>query len=166
MNLTFRSGSNEDLPQIMELIQRAIRHMEEQGIMQWDDLYPMEEDFALDIREGQLFVGMRDETIVVVYTINHQCDEEYKNGRWKEPEKPFAVIHRLCVDPVVQHAGIAWQTMHHIEETAKRRGIQAIRLDVYSKNPAARKLYQKCGYQEVGTAQWRKGKFYLMEKYL
>lgn len=56
--------------------------------------------------------------------------------------------------------------MHFIETSVKEKGIEAVRLDVFSQNPYALRLYQKCGYQEVGTVQWRKGIFYLMEKYL
>lgn len=75
-------------------------------------------------------------------------------------------MHRLCVNPVFQNQGIARRTMEHIEQEAAAKGIQAIRLDVFSQNPHALKLYRNRGFEEVGTTQWRKGLFYLMEKYL
>lgn len=49
---------------------------------------------------------------------------------------------------------------------AEQFKINAIRLDVFSQNPFALKLYEKCGYAKTGTVNWRKGIFYLMEKYL
>jgi ribosomal protein S18 acetylase RimI-like enzyme len=43
-------------------------------------------------------------------------------------------------------------------------GIDTIRLDVFTLNPYALKMYEKSGYIKVGFAHWRKGEFYLMEK--
>lgn len=43
---------------------------------------------------------------------------------------------------------------------------ESIRLDVFTKNPYAQKLYRKNGYQVRGFADWRKGRFDLMEKKL
>ena len=166
MNVTFRNGTTDDLAQIMELVEVAVKHMEAQGIMQWDALYPVMEDFAEDVNDGTLFVGTQDKKIVVICTVNQKYDNEYENGQWQQPQKSFAVIHRLCVNPAFQNKGIAYQTMHFIEILVKEKGIEAVRLDVFSQNPYALRLYQKCGYQGGGTVQWRKGIFYLMEKYL
>ncbi|MBD5427537.1 MAG: hypothetical protein HDR38_08340 [Treponema sp.] len=44
-------------------------------------------------------------------------------------------------------------------------GIHTIRLDAFSENPYALRLYEHMGYVKVGTADWRKGMFYLMEKH-
>ena len=40
----------------------------------------------------------------------------------------------------------------------------SIRLDVFTKNPRAVKLYENAGYSYAGDAYFRKGKFLLMEK--
>jgi ribosomal protein S18 acetylase RimI-like enzyme len=53
-----------------------------------------------------------------------------------------------------------------IEKDANYKGAKAIRLDVFTENPYALKLYHDCGYSRVGTVEWRKGKSFLMEKYL
>ena len=39
-------------------------------------------------------------------------------------------------------------------------------MDVFSENPFALKLYKRNGYQVRGCADWRKGRFFLMEKSL
>lgn len=56
--------------------------------------------------------------------------------------------------------------MQFIERKLKKLNIKAIRLDVFSQNPYAINLYTHMGYSKVGYADWRKGRFYLMEKYL
>ena len=166
MILTYRKAAADDLNAIETLIQNAVTHMRNHGIDQWDELYPTCEDFEQDIQRNQLSVGISDGEIAVIYTLNKEYDEAYANGQWKAPEKPFCIVHRLCVHPKFQNRGIAGQTMIQIEKEAASCKVQAIRLDVYSGNPRAVALYRRCGYETVGTAQWRKGIFYLMEKYL
>lgn len=52
-----------------------------------------------------------------------------------------------------------------MEEELNAIGIHSIRLDVFSQNPHALKLYDSMGYARTGYADWRMGRFYLMEKY-
>lgn len=166
MELQYRQGTLSDLDRIESLVRNAVMQMRRQGIEQWDEIYPVREDFAQDIGKKQLFVGAMDADIAVVYTINHEYDEAYESGQWREPDKPFCILHRLCVDPQYQNQGVAGRTMAYIERTAFRQGERAVRLDAFSENPYSLKLYARCGYTRVGTAEWRKGTFYLMEKYL
>jgi len=45
-------------------------------------------------------------------------------------------------------------------------GIKSVRLDTFSENPAALRLYEKLGYKNTGRVNFRKGLFYLFEKSL
>lgn len=164
--LRFRAGTMEDLPEIVALAGSAVAHMEAQKIYQWDARYPTEQDFAEDIRRGELTVGHLNGSIAVVYVLNQTCDEQYRNGKWKNPEMPYLVLHRLCVDPAYQNRGLAGRTMAHIEDVVREKGIGNIRLDVFSENPSALRLYDRCGFSRVGTTEWRMGRFYLMEKWV
>ena len=89
------------------MIKAAVVEMEKNGIYQWDDLYPMREDFLADLSAGHLFVGVENGEPCVVYVVNKECDEEYNHAAWKYPESEYRVIHRLCVNPAVQNRGIA-----------------------------------------------------------
>ena len=166
MDIIYRHAVKEDIQIIEMLITQAIAEMEKKQIFQWDELYPIREDFLNDIQCNHLFVGCINCQIAVVFTINEDYDEAYMNGKWKNPDKSFQIIHRLCVRPKFQNKGIAKQTMRYIENKVLLEGKQAVRLDVFSQNPYAVKLYLECGYEKVGKAEWRKGTFYLMEKYL
>ena len=164
--MVYRLAEKIDIDNICKLIKAAICNMEKQGIFQWDDIYPAKEDFLADIQKKQLYVGVLDDDIAVVYTVNEESDEAYENGRWKYPDCKYRIIHRLCVNPIYQNQGIAKNTLSHIEKELHKCNVEAIRLDVFSENPFALSLYRNAGYEEVGFADWRKGRFYLMEKLL
>ena len=166
MTIDYRLANRTDLEENEQLVQNAIIKMEKNDIHQWDELYPTSEDFENDIKNADLYVGIVEEKIAVVFALNQECDEDYRNGKWAYPEKPYYVLHRICVNPVFQNRGVAARTMQFIEEMLKDRGAQAIRLDVFSKNPYSQKLYAKAGYIQTGVVEWRKGEFYLMEKYI
>lgn len=164
MILKYRKAVSSDLKEICRMVRTAVDAMEKNHIFQWDDLYPTKEDFQKDIDEGQLYVGIMNIQIVVVYTLNQKYDKEYENGKWKYEDEPFCIVHRLCVHPAFQNRGIAKSTLLHIEKQLTEMGIHVIRLDVFSNNPFALSLYDFLGYSKVGYADWRKGKFFLMEK--
>lgn len=166
MTIDYRLANVNDLEEINLLVQKAISKMEDNDIHQWDELYPTKEDFANDIKNGDLYAGIIGSEIAVVFALNQESDEDYKNGTWACPERAYFVLHRLCVNPAFQNRGVAAKTMQYIEEMLRNKEIQAIRLDVFSKNPYSQKLYARAGYVRTGTADWRKGRFYLMEKYI
>lgn len=56
--------------------------------------------------------------------------------------------------------------MRFIESTFLGNGIQAVRLDAFSLNPYALRLYERLGYRKTGEVTFRKGVFYLYEKEL
>ena len=166
MEIKFRLGKKEDSDIIVKVFEKAIYEMNKEGIYQWDSLYPNEEVLKGDLEKEQLYVGIYDEKIVSIYVLNQECDEQYKNGHWKYENATFYVVHRLCVNYDFQNKGIGKRTMIHIEDELRNKNIDTIRLDVFSENIYAIKMYEKLGYVNVGEANWRKGKFYLLEKKL
>ena len=166
----YRLAEEQDIDSICNLIKSAIAEMERNNIHQWDEIYPAKEDFLDDISKRTLYVGTTGDsipgTIAVVYAINKDADEQYQNGTWDYPDSNYSIIHRLCVNPEYQNRGLAKETLTHIEDTLRDSGTETIRLDVFTDNPFALKLYRKNGYKETGTAHWRKGTFLLMEKHL
>ena len=60
--------------------------------------------------------------------------------------------------------GLARQAMARMEKNARDQGFDSVRLDVFSQNLHAQRLYEKLGYKRTGEVRFRKGIFYLMEK--
>ena len=166
MKIQYRKATLENLYEIMELIKSAIINMNQAKIYQWDEIYPDEATIKYDIENNDLFIGIVDGKIAVIYVINNSCDKEYNNGDWQYPDTEYRIIHRLCVHPDFQNNGIGKITMEYIESKLSKAGIESIRLDAFNKNSYALKLYKNLGYKIVGYADWRMGRFYLMEKFL
>lgn len=164
--IKYRLGKLEDIEAITVLIQEAIKEMEKHNIYQWDELYPTAEDFEADIRKGNLYVAEENEEIIALYVISGESDEAYNNAEWKYPRETSLVLHRFCVSPGFQNKGIGKKVLMKIESQIKNMGYGSIRLDVFTKNPYAQKLYRNNGYKVRGFAEWRKGRFDLMEKKL
>ncbi len=166
MNIEYRLGTKQDLDAICLLIRQAIDEMEKHGIYQWDEIYPARKDFEVDIEKQTLYLAYSGEKLVALYVISGECDEQYKNGMWKYDEKNSYILHRFCVSPLFQNKGIGKAVLLHVEEQIKEMGYKSVRLDTFTENPFAQNLYLHNGYESRGYANWRKGKFDLMEKKL
>ena len=164
--MKYSKATINQLDEIFSVYQKAIINMEKNNIHQWDEIYPDKTILSDDINKNQMYIGEIDNTIVVCFVLSEECDEEYKNGKWKYPEAKFSVIHRLCVNPDFQNQGIASKTLEYIEKLCKSQGYESIRLDCFTENPYSLRLYKKAGYSTVGYADWRKGRFELQEKKL
>ena len=164
--MEFSIAHKTDLSELTSLYRAAIERMDEQGIHQWDEIYPSADVLFDDIKQGEMEIGLQDGSICVAFTLSERCDGEYSLGRWRYPKARCCVLHRLCVHPNAQGRGVAGAAMAHIEETLLQRGYETLRLDAFSQNPFALRLYEKRGYERVGEVMFRKGLFYFYEKKL
>lgn len=164
--MEYRLGIIEDIDNISILISDAIKELESKGIHQWDEKYPTVEDFKDDISKGHLYVVMEKEKLAAIYVISGDSDDAYKTADWHYPDETAYILHRFCVSPNFQNRGLGKQILMYIEAQIKEIGYQSVRLDVFTENPYAQNLYRHNGYEVRGYADWRKGRFDLMEKYL
>lgn len=165
--LIYTQGTPADTDDVMALIKDAGKAMEAQGIFQWNDAYPAIGDIQHDIA-GKTLTTARTPSgmLAAVYVFNHECHDAYHDYEWAVPEEQSTLLHRFAVSPALQNMGLGSRVLQHIEAHAAEAGYGAIRLDVFTKNPAALHLYDKNGYVRRGTGIWPTGKFLLMEKVL
>ena len=164
--MNIRKANTEDAARIFSFVKEAVNKMDGQGIKQWDEFYPTQDDFENDASKNQLYIAEINGKPAACFTLNKDCDEEYKNGSWVHTGDNYIVIHRLCVNPEFQNQGLGRKVCIEIENLVKPQGIKSIKLDCFAQNPYSQKLYHKLGYKDVGFADWRKGRFILMEKVL
>lgn len=164
--MQFSCAKRADFPELMALYRAGTKWMDEQGIFQWDDIYPDRRVISEDISRGMMEVGRIGERIAVAFSLEFCRKGGYEAAAWRYDEPCFAVLHRLCVHPDFQGRGVARETMDHIESIVLSRGVHAVRLDAFSQNRSALRLYEARGYQKAGEIDYRKGLFYLYEKKL
>ena len=164
MELEFRTAQIDDLDALVGLYGAATQDMLRQGIDQWDERYPDREILTEDVESGDMTLGLLDGQPACAYVVNREYDPEYELGAWDFTQGDFCVLHRLCVNPAMQGRGLARQTMARMEKNALEQGFDSVRLDVFSQNLHAQRLYEKLGYKRTGEVRFRKGIFYLMEK--
>lgn len=159
-----RIGKIEDVESVVNIIKAATLDMESKNIHQWDEIYPDKAVINEDIVNGNLYVNVEDGITNALIVLNEDQTEEYGDLSWKYTPEKQLVIHRLCVDPKAQGGGIARKLLKYADDFAVKNGYGAIRLDAFTQNERALRLYEKNGYEKVGSVQFRKGEFYCYEK--
>ncbi len=164
MEITIRKADIWDLDAVTDIFKKAVQVMNENNILQWDEIYPDREVLTEDIRKGEMYLGVIKDEIASVFVVNDEFEEQYNDGKWNYRESTFAILHRLCVNPLFQNKGVGCKTLSLMEKMLKELGIEAVRLDAFSQNPYALRMYEKLGYIKTGEVNFRKGLFYLYEK--
>lgn len=166
MNIEIRTGRREDLQEIMGVIARCVKVMQAGGSDQWDEFYPNPDVIGEDLERGTLYVAEGEGRIVGIVVLDETEDEQYQTINWKQAEGPHLMMHRLAVDPEAQGQGIARKLVAFSEEYGVRRGYSSLRLDTYSKNTSALKLYHGLGYDLRGEVNFpgRVARFPVFEK--
>lgn len=164
--MEIKKGKIEDVKVIMNIIKDAIIDMESEGIYQWDDIYPNEEVITNDINSENLYVYI-DECVIKGFIVLNECqDKAYESINWEYNSGKHLIIHRLCINPQYKGKGIATTLIRYVEKLGRKNKYESIRLDAFSKNSHACKLYEKNGYNIRGIVTFRKGDFFCFEKAL
>jgi ribosomal protein S18 acetylase RimI-like enzyme len=155
----------EDAASVMALIARCREKMQADGSDQWDHVYPNLEVIETDARAGTLFLVRDSDEVIASVCLNEVQAPEYAPLPWRYAGRAL-VVHRLCVHPARQGAGLARRLMDFTENFAAENGYPSIRLDTYIGNGRALELYDRRGYQRVGQVVFarRRLRFECFEK--
>jgi len=160
---TIRLARIEEFDFVYSLVQEAIRHMDNQGIPQWDDIYPSKTILNADIEKQQMYLIEVEARVAGLIVINEDQSPEYAGVSWKFSGRVL-VVHRLTIHPDYQRRKLASYLMDFAEVLAATGNYDCIRLDAFTRNPAAFTLYENRGYRKAGIVRFRKGDFFCFEK--
>jgi ribosomal protein S18 acetylase RimI-like enzyme len=163
-----RSGTLEDIPALVLLIQRVVPLMRAAGNLQWDEDYPNPEVFTYDVERGQLWVAEIGGAVAGVAALTSDSEPDYEQGDWDHSE-PALIVHRLAVDPKFRGAGVAQALLLHAEKVAAAQALSVIRVDTNVENQATQRLFPGLGYRFAGeiALSFRPGlRFFCYEKRL
>jgi ribosomal protein S18 acetylase RimI-like enzyme len=163
-DLAIRLADDSDLDEVTSLLRACIGFMLSEGIDQWDDVYPSRTTVVNDIREKTLYLASRAGPPAAAMVMNETQDDAWNAAHWSIDDVRVLVVHRLMVHPQHQGKGVAQQMMGFAERWGQAHGYGAIRLDAFSENPRALRLYERLGYRDAGGATFRKGAFRCFEK--
>jgi GNAT superfamily N-acetyltransferase len=164
VQLTAKDGNN-----LLTLYRTVAADLELQGIRQWDWLYPNRFVINGDLKRGVAFGVHVDSRIIGAVVVDERQSKQYEGLPWVDQEVGhIRCIHRLAVDPTYQGHGLGGKLLRFAEEHARLLGGTSIRLDVFSGNPVATKLYVRGGYHQVGHIRFplRREKYTCFEKLL
>ncbi|GAA0730470.1 GNAT family N-acetyltransferase [Clostridium malenominatum] len=162
-----RTAVTSDLAQIMEIVESSKLDMHSYGNFQWNEGYPLEEDFIKDITEGTLYVYDIKGIIAGLICINRDEAEEYKSVNWSMTKEAF-IIHRLAVNNNFRGQGVGYKLINHANAICIENNISYLKTDTNSLNIKAQGLLKKCGYTFVGktSLSGHEGVFYCYDKVL
>ncbi len=161
--MKIRPATIGDMPALMSLIRDCISTLDENGIDQWDGVYPGESVICKDLEAEVLYVADDDGRVCAMIALNGDEPGEYGQVCWNYRGK-ILVVHRLAVAPEYQRIGLATRLMDFAEDLAWIEGYDSVRLDAFSGNPAAVALYMSRNYRKAGSVSFRKGTFFCFEK--
>ena len=152
--MTLRRATLRDLDRIEEIYSR-IHDEEEAGraTIGWiRAIYPTRATAETAIRKGTMYVEEASGSIVAAAKIDQEQVPEYADAAWTAdaPADRVLVLHALVVDPTKSGRGHATAFVRFYEDCARQRGCPYLRMYTNEKNAAARALYRKLSYREIG----------------
>lgn len=116
-------------------------------------VYPTERTAREALAAGELFVMTDGGTVVAAARINKVQVPEYAGAHWTydAPKEQIMVLHTLVVEPECGGRGYGTGFVRFYESYAAENGCPYLRMDTNVKNAAARTLYAKLGFKEVGV---------------
>lgn len=156
MNIQFRKTTQQDIPQIWEILQKAIQRRKEDGSNQWQDGYPNPEVIKNDMEKEAGFVLIDDEKVIGYCAVFINDEPAYADieGKWLTNDD-FVVFHRVAVAEEYLGKGLAKEMMKFIEEFALDNSIYSVKADTNFDNLAMMKSFEKAGYTYCGEVYFR-----------
>ena len=116
------------------------------------EIYPIRATAEAALARGDLFVVEDDGQILGSGIINQLQVDVYEGAPWKHqvPDNRVCVLHTLVISPAARGKGYGREFIRFYEDYALQHGCTELRIDTNERNLAARAMYSKYGYQEIG----------------
>ena len=152
--MVIRKATGNDIDAVSGIYAR-IHTAEENGeaVIGWQrGVYPERETALAALRRDDLFVMEDSGRPVGAAIVNQIQVDVYSQGSWRHPAEPHEVmvLHTLVIDPETQGKGYGTRFVRFYEDYALEHGCPYLRIDTNERNAAARRLYQRLGYEEIG----------------
>lgn len=144
--MTIIKAKISDLDQLHVLTRSCAKNMIENGIFQWNEMYPSKEVLQKDIELQQIWKLEEIGIVIGIIVLTEIEDAAYKNVKWLTKNDKNLYIHRLAILPNFQGKGYAQKLMNFAENYASKNKYSSIRLDTFSQNKRNQLFYEKGKY--------------------
>ena len=139
----------------VEQLYNEIHDAEETGIITtgWlRGVYPSRESARAALERDDLFVLEEDGKTLGSGIINQIQVDVYEGAPWEfnVPDQQVCVLQTLVISPAEFGKGYARSFLAFYEECAREHRCSELRIDTNARNAAARAMYKKHGYKEIG----------------
>lgn len=151
--MEFKKATLKDVESIMNIINKAQRYFKEQGIDQWQDNYPNNQDIENDINNKHSYILIDDDKVVGTTALSFNGESSYDkiyNGQWLCEDSDYGVIHRMAVDDSYKGLGLGLNIINKTEKICIKKGIKSIKVDTHEDNKSMQRLLEKSGYKYCG----------------
>lgn len=154
--MVIRKANASDLDGVAAVYE-AIHDEEEAGKVEigWvRGVYPTRATAEASFERGDLYVLEDDSAILGAAIINQTQVDRYYDMVWEHalPDEKVCVLHTLVIDPAAAGKGYGTAFVRYYEDHARAAGCTELRIDTNARNTAARRLYARLGYTEVGSS--------------
>jgi ribosomal protein S18 acetylase RimI-like enzyme len=153
-NMKIQLANLSHCDEIYQLLKACGQSMRDQGVMQWNEKYPLKSHVISDIEHKAMHCLSDNEQILGIVVLDEKQSPEYTSVAWEFHAQPILVVHRFAVLPEVQKGGMGTKLMDFAENFGHDEGYQSIRLDAYSGNARTLKFYNRRGYKKVGEVNF------------
>lgn len=116
------------------------------------DVYPVRATAEAALQRDDLFVMEDGGELLGTAIINKIQVDVYKDGEWEyeASDDEVCVLHTLVISPYAKDRGCGRAFVKFYEDYALQHGCHELRIDTNERNAAARAMYKKHGYKEIG----------------
>ena len=141
----------KDLRKIINILNDGKKALRKDGIDQWQNGLPNEEDIRDDISKKEGYIYENKGEILAYTQLKKSYEKDYEDieKNFKNHEKPLT-IHRLCVKASAKNRGLASLFMEEIINYAKNKNIDSLRIDTHEDNFKLRGLLRKFNFSLIG----------------
>lgn len=147
-------AKSDDIDKIEKLYNDSIKLLNGKKIYQWDHQYPNREIFKECIFHKEQFLFKDNELLIGSVILNEYQAKEWDLINWKYMDCKKLSIHALVIHSLLQGKGYGSMVLKMCEQYARENHYHVIRLDVFTENPIAIRLYEKNGYEKVGEVSF------------
>lgn len=144
-------AQENDALEIMEIINGAKKHLNEQGIDQWQNGYPNIERIKDDILAQKGCILVDNKEIMAYFLAEFDGDKDYENidGKW-ETERNSVVLHRVAMSVKHRGQGLSKHIFLQVAKMCLEKNVEGIRIDTHEDNKKMQHILKKNGFEYRG----------------